>query len=212
MTGCQQRRQENFWKTQGNSGHAGTGRQEVSLWWVTSCGSAVRGRSRLQGSGRGGVQRFSNSRVDRLAPQTLRKLKQRTRASVAPFGRCTLESCECLCTDRVFRAETVAWFQYPVLSCMLRVALHLQHWYRPTSFQVARGLHRNTQKCFLHDANMFARQGMGRDPQTLALKASQGCLDERSLSLLSKELLRVKHTSSGNSLTLGETRCGKRQK
>ena len=50
-----------------------------------------------------------------------------------------------------------------------------QHRYRPTSFQVARGLHRNTQKCFLHDANMSDRQGMGHGPCTLALRASQSC-------------------------------------
>ena len=44
----------------------------------------------------------------------------------------------------------------------------------PLLFQEARGLHRNTQKCFLHDATMFAHQGMGHGPRTLALKASQG--------------------------------------
>ena len=73
-----------------------------------------------------------------------------------------------------------------------------QHRYRPTSFQVARGLHRNTQKCFLHHANMFARQGLGHGPRTLALKASQGRVyRERtgraiSVIVIEKELLREK--------------------
>ena len=40
-------------------------------------------------------------------------------------------------------------------------SFHLQHRYRPTSFQVARGLHRNTWTFFLRDANMFAQTGNG---------------------------------------------------
>ena len=49
-----------------------------------------------------------------------------------------------------------------------------QHRYRPTSFEVARGLHRNTWTNFLlDDANMFARQGMIQSTCTLAHRVSQ---------------------------------------
>ena len=49
---------------------------------------------------------------------------------------------------------------------------HLQHRYRPTSFQAARGLHRKHQdSCFLHDANMF--RPTGNEPRPYALWPSR---------------------------------------
>ena len=58
---------------------------------------------------------------------------------------------------------------------------HFQHRYRPTSFHVARGLHRKHQdSCFLHDANMSDRQGMGHGPRTLTLRQVRAVFTERA--------------------------------
>ena len=51
-----------------------------------------------------------------------------------------------------------------------RSHLHLQI---QASFQVARGLHKNTKTIVSCDANMFAQQGMGRGSHTWALNANQ---------------------------------------
>ena len=57
-----------------------------------------------------------------------------------------------------------------------KTPLHLLRKYKPTSFQEARGLHKDTQRQFvLHDARL------GRGPCALALRASQ-CFLYRGLS------------------------------
>ena len=56
-----------------------------------------------------------------------------------------------------------------------------QHRYRPTSFQVVRGLHRkHLDTCFLHDVNKSDHQGMGHGPRTLALRQDRAVCAERA--------------------------------
>ena len=56
---------------------------------------------------------------------------------------------------------TTTYYHIPTQPNTTKHNTHFQHRYRPTSFQVARGLHRKHQdSCFLHDANMSDRQGM----------------------------------------------------
>ena len=80
--------------------------------------------------------------------------------------------------------HTTTYHHIPTQRTTTKHITHFQHRYRPTPFQVARGV---------HDANMSDRQGMGHGPCTLALGASQSCaytesrLDEWSLSLLLRE-------------------------
>ena len=58
---------------------------------------------------------------------------------------------------------------------------HFQHRCMPTSFQVARGLHRKHQdSCFLHAANMFGQQGMDRSPRTQTFRQVRALCTKRA--------------------------------